>query len=276
MDERFEKSVFDKLKIRDKIDFLKNIGKSLGFEFESLHNYKKWDMFTTSGEFCIDGYSFVFIPMSDTYIGWDGELYGLSEKEQKCILLDFEEYGMSCSIEDYLNECLQRRRKVSIGPMLAGKHLRGLRNFDQDDTKLGYDAFLSILNNKGYSLPDSNEWEYLSGGERSSIFPWGNDVMEKIDKLLGPAEQSNIKSLLQDENHLGLHIAYDPYVSEIILSSHFEIRGGDGGSALCGGLCPFLGFLPLSPHYVENQDLDGHINGIRQGYRPVIRLASLL
>lgn len=276
MDERFENEVFDKLRLSEKNAFLKELGKKLGVKFISLHNYQKWERTSTSGEFCIDGYNFVFLPRTETVLGWDGSIDGITEKEKENIFSDFEEFGIDSRIEDYLDGYLSRRRKVVVGPMLVGKNLRGYKDLKLENSQIGYDSFLALLKEKGYSLTNSDEWEYLAGGDQGSIFPWGNGVMENTEKLLGPSRQKGVSSFLEDENHLGLHIAYDPYTREIILSSRYETRGGDGGCALCGGLCQFLGFLSISPHYVDCENSNETFNTIYGGWRPVIHLNSLL
>lgn len=39
----------------------------------------------------------------------------------------------------------------------------------------------------------------------------------------------------------------------------------------CGGLGPFLGFLPCSPHYKPEVHEDDVLNGDYDFYRPIIR-----
>ena len=48
--------------------------------------------------------------------------------------------------------------------------------------------------------------------------------------------------------------------------------GGDGGCNICGGLEPFLGFLPCSPHYKPEVQEDNALNGDYDFCRPIIRV----
>ena len=50
--------------------------------------------------------------------------------------------------------------------------------------------------------------------------------------------------------------------------------GGDGGCNICGGLGPFLGFLPCSPHCKPEVQEDKELNGDYDFYRPIIRLEN--
>ena len=52
--------------------------------------------------------------------------------------------------------------------------------------------------------------------------------------------------LYTSPNFFGLSIAYDPYMREVVQADSLTTCGGDGGCNICGGLGPFLGFLPLS------------------------------
>ena len=53
---------------------------------------------------------------------------------------------------------------------------------------------------------------------------------------------------MEQPNFFGLSIAYDPYMREVVQADKLTTCGGDGGRSICGGLGPFLGFLPCSPH----------------------------
>ena len=45
-------------------------------------------------------------------------------------------------------------------------------------------------------------------------------------------------------------------------------------SYICGGLGPFLGFLPCSPHCKPEVQEDNELNGDYDFYRPIIRLEN--
>jgi len=51
--------------------------------------------------------------------------------------------------------------------------------------------------------------------------------------------------------------------------------GGDGGCNICGGLGPFLGFLPCSPHYKPEVQEDNVLDGDYDFYQPIIRMENV-
>ena len=58
----------------------------------------------------------------------------------------------------------------------------------------------------------------------------------------------------------------------LVISLGLAACGGDGGCNICGGLGPFLGFLPCSPHYRPEVQEDNELDGDYDFYRPIIRV----
>ena len=79
---------------------------------------------------------------------------------------------------------------------------------------------------------------------------------------------------MEQANFFGLSIAYDPYKRELVDGKTLTTCGGDGGCNICGGLGPFLGFLPCSPHCKPEVQEDNELNGDYDFYRPIIRLEN--
>ena len=79
---------------------------------------------------------------------------------------------------------------------------------------------------------------------------------------------------MEEPNFFGLSIAYDPYMREVVQADRLTTCGGDGGCNICGGLGPFLGFLPCSPHCKPEVQEDNELNGDYDFYRPIIRLEN--
>ncbi|MEY8238410.1 hypothetical protein AALA36_22435 [Lachnospiraceae bacterium 66-29] len=98
------------------------------------------------------------------------------------------------------------------------------------------------LESEGFSLPDGDIWEYLSGGENGALFAWGNRLPREDE--LGWSGKPN---------GFGLHIGYDSegYHMEIIKDSLWPFRGGDGGEIACYGDMQVLNELVGSPHFVS-------------------------
>ena len=139
-----------------------------------------------------------------------------------------------------------------------------------------YDALLAMLENRGFSLPTADEWAYLCGGGCRTLFPWGDglDYSMRLRWFEDMDEDENRPYDMEEPNFFGLSIAYDPYMREVVQADRLTTCGGDGGCNICGGLGPFLGFLPCSPHCKPEVQEDNELNGDYDFYRPIIRLEN--
>ena len=139
-----------------------------------------------------------------------------------------------------------------------------------------YDALLAMLENRGFSLPTADEWAYLCGGGCRTLFPWGDglDYSMRLHWFEDMDEDENRPYDMEEPNFFGLSIAYDPYMREVVQADRLTTCGGDGGCNICGGLGPFLGFLPCSPHCKPEVQEDNELNGDYDFYRPIIRLEN--
>ena len=136
-----------------------------------------------------------------------------------------------------------------------------------------YDALLAGLEKQGLSLPTADEWAYLCGGGCRTLFPWGDgmDYSMHLHHFESPEDEDKPFDM-EEPNFFGLSIAYDPYMREVVKAGALTTCGGDGGCNICGGLGPFLGFLPCSPHYKPAVQEGGALNGDYDFYRPIIRV----
>ena len=139
-----------------------------------------------------------------------------------------------------------------------------------------YDALLAMLQKQGFSLPTADEWAYLCGGGCRTLFPWGDglDYSMRLHWFEDMDEDENRPYDMEEPNFFGLSIAYDPYMREVVQADRLTTCGGDGGCNICGGLGPFLGFLPCSPHCKPEVQEDNELNGDYDFYRPIIRLEN--
>ena len=139
-----------------------------------------------------------------------------------------------------------------------------------------YDELLAMLENRGFSLPTADEWAYLCGGGCRTLFPWGDglDYSMRLHWFEDMDEDENRPYDMEEPNFFGLSIAYDPYMREVVQADRLTTCGGDGGCNICGGLGPFLGFLPCSPHCKPEVQEDNELNGDYDFYRPIIRLEN--
>ena len=139
-----------------------------------------------------------------------------------------------------------------------------------------YDELLAMLENRGFSLPTADEWAYLCGGGCRTLFPWGDglDYSMRLHWFEDMDEDENRPYDMEEPNFFGLSIAYDPYMREVVQADRLTTCGGDGGCNICGGLGPFLGFLPCSPHCKPEVQEDKELNGDYDFYRPIIRVEN--
>jgi hypothetical protein len=129
----------------------------------------------------------------------------------------------------------------------------------------------------GFRFPASDEWEYACGGGAPTLFRWGDHVPcdryptdvspAEADwrrqwalsggKLEPPAEEfTSDWNCHRQPNAFGLSIASNPYQWELLSETGFT-RGGDGGSAICGGAGFFVSWLPLATAWFD-ENCCGH------------------
>ena len=160
--------------------------------------------------------------------------------------------------------------------------LAGRARFERDSDswqvslyhEVDYLDFQNLLQKQGFSLSTADEWAYLCGGGCRTLFPWGDglDYSMRLRWFEDMDEDENRPYDMEEPNFFGLSIAYDPYMREVVQADRFTTCGGDGGCNICGGLGPFLGFLPCSPHCKPEVQEGNALNGDYDFYRPVIRL----
>ena len=142
--------------------------------------------------------------------------------------------------------------------------------------EVDYLDFLHLLQKQGFSLPTADEWAYLCSGGCRTLFPWGDglDYSMRLHWFEDTEEDEDRPYDMEEPNFFGLSIAYDPYMREIVQADALTTCGGDGGCNICGGMGPFLGFLPCSPHCKPERQEDNALNGDYDFYRPVIRVEN--
>ena len=140
--------------------------------------------------------------------------------------------------------------------------------------EVDYPDFQNRLQKQGFSLPTADEWAYLCGGGCRTLFPWGDglDYSMRLHWFEDMDEDENRPYDMEEPNFFGLSIAYDPYTREVVQADRLTTCGGDGGCNICGGLGPFLGFLPCSPHCKPEVQEDNALNGNYDFYRPIVRI----
>lgn len=145
---------------------------------------------------------------------------------------------------------------------------------------------------EGFAILTEDEWEYLYGGGSRTLFPWGDSFdytmkvrhFGELQRAAGEEDNNTDGGLraverpydLELPNSFGLHFLGDPYQCELTVSADGVVRGkgGDGGSAICGGLGVLLGYLPTATAYrdpyageLEWPELIGYFH-----FRRIVRL----
>lgn len=120
---------------------------------------------------------------------------------------------------------------------------------------ISYLDFLKQLSSEGFELPTEDEWEYLCGGGRRTLFAWGDsfDFSMHVHHFEEPEDLDKPYDM-ELPNMFGLSIAYDPYLLEVVKDKSPRFKGGDGGVNVCGGMGVVLGYLPCSPYYAAIND----------------------
>lgn len=150
---------------------------------------------------------------------------------------------------------------------------------------------LAHFQTTGFRLLTSDEWEYVCAAGSRALFRWGDDC--PCDRY--PTENSSAERRRKTEwalsggtreykpdpvawvinrqpNAFGLMIAQSPYECEVVAEEGL-VRGGDGGSSICGGVGFFMGWLPLASAYLDKESigwLDADLSNLR--VRRVIQL----
>jgi len=146
------------------------------------------------------------------------------------------EFNTESEMTEYSGRCRFQRTKTD--PLLYNVYVHE-RTTRED--------LIAQLHTDGFSLPSEDQWEYLCGAGRGTLFPFGS----RFDAQWRYAHMSEEgENVLEQPNMFGLTIAYDPYKYETV-DSPCHVKGGDGGGALCGGEPFIYTMLPLATYWRE-------------------------
>lgn len=177
---------------------------------------------------------------------------------------------------------IEELRKESHHTVIYNKRLKLIKVGNQivayTYDKIGYTELIKKVESEvGFSLPTEDEWEYLCGGGKTTLFPWGNSFDFEKMNLKHFETQPNEPYTLEQPNHFGIFIAFDPYKYEVV-KSPYMLKGGDGGCNICGGLGVIMGYLPVSTYFRGYNGIDdeleykNEIGGEYTSYRRIFRL----
>ena len=312
INEKLSRPQFNQMDTTEKQALMESLAARYDMTFLGLHTFDRWGQSCTTGIFKKDGREFVFVPGDTVTLGWEQFAVGLNQESREELEYLFREWEMERDPEEMIRESMAPVRQVAIGPMLVGRELEELcwepvkmddprltahpdwlkkfRDFAWSDldsltlhqsariertekgfqiwiyNQMDYDSLMEQMEKQGLSLPTANEWAYLCGGGCRTLFPWGDgmDYSMHLHHFESPEDEDKPFDM-EEPNFFGLSIAYDPYMREIVKADVFTT---------CGGLGIFLGFLPCSPHYKPEVQVDKQLNGDYDFCRPIIRVET--
>ena len=236
---------YDILTIDRRRDLLEKVGAENGMAFKGLRRFERWGVYTLTAIFEYKGKEFVFVPGDTVDLGWGCDIGELDSTTRSKIRMDLQKRG-SDDVEGVMRLLTTPLRKATISPMLVQVRAETFEG--------SYGDAVSNID-----LPTSDEWEYLCGGGRNTLFQWGDAFDFKMGSDHYP-ELSGTSRPLEEPNFFGLVIASDPFNVEAVLADGPTFRGGDMGGGICAGYGPVIGYLPCTPHFkTVNRGPDGKV-----------------
>jgi hypothetical protein len=185
-----------------------------------------------------DGLRFALVPGGDIELGWDRAPLQVDDARRDQLSEDLMEFfGVGESFEEFIDDVMTPLRTVSLAPFLIEVEPRMATDYltgdiydyegegEGDEYSSGVAAVLAL---EGFRLPTSDEWEHACAAGARTFFRWGDEWPEGE-----PYGDHTRFTLHQVPNAFGLRIVESSYDVECIAELGF--RGGDGGSAVCGG-----------------------------------------
>lgn len=255
-----------------------------GFKFAVIKRFRLGGLQRQIALFRFKGATFCLVPGGHVTLGFDSERpWKPTPEERSSWRGTAKEYGLKQTIHEMIVESTLRTRSVDLAPLLVENEPRELavEKVSLDDPEVQevlrnhrgkrgiticsgsvrvkklangsivaqrglirtHAELVTEWKSAGFRFPTSNEWEYVCGGGSQTLFRWGDHV---------PCDHYPIDNSRWTQHRrpsiLGVLIASNPYMLELVAESGIT-RGGDGGSAICGGAGFFDGWLPLATAY---------------------------
>lgn len=195
---------------------------------------------------------FVFVPGDTVTLGWKKFAVGLNQESREELEYLFREWEFERDPKDFIRESMAPVRQADIPPMLVGRELEeiGWEPVQMDDPRLRPDWL--------------EDFRKFAATDRDSLTLAGRARFERE----GDGWQV---CLYHETDYLDFQKLLEKQGLSLPTADEWAYLCG-GGCNICGGMGPFLGFLPCSPHYKPEVQEDNELNGDYDFYRPVIRV----
>lgn len=181
---------------------------------------------------------FSLVPGAEVTLGYDpNNPFKPNPEQYKSWLETAEEWEISNDLNSFIQEWTTPLRQRKFEPMLV--------EVSPQEYYENNDKIVKKLADERFRLPTSDEWEYLCGSGKRTLFRWGNFCPSN-----GYPTDCLERELHKMPNDFGLHIADNPCNWEMVAEEDI-IRSGDGGSNICGGLGFFMGWLTLATAFID-------------------------
>lgn len=177
-------------------------------------------------ELDVRGCRMVLVPGGVSELGWAGGPLavdpGVVERYQQ---------EQSLSLHERVRLELGPARSVTLPPFLLEVEARPIASLIDpyaDDVEA---RLAAIIAGEGFRIVSDVEWEHAVRAGATTLFRWGDAWPDGI-----PYGSETTFTGHRTPTALGLVITSDPYAAEV--TSDGTLRGGDGGSAICGGEPP--------------------------------------
>jgi hypothetical protein len=176
----------------------------------------------------VAGVTMALIPGGEVQLGWD-ESSGLGVSPEQLAAWRAEAEGEP-SLAQIARDVFTASRTVELAPFLIELAPRSVEQWlgelDGDDLLAAIRARVVA---EGFRLATDDEWEHALRAGSRTVFRWGNEWPDG-----DPAPDRTSFDGHRRPNAFGLQFLDDPYKVEVV-DAPLSFRGGDGGSALCGG-----------------------------------------
>lgn len=219
------------------------------FVYQGLREFSLADTSHRIGVFLHAGRECSLIPAGRVELGYDASALTPTPKQLSEVRLALDDKSTPPQelLFSLMKDAITPLREVDLSPFLIETQARP---FAEHEEAIGDVDELEEFTHDGLRLPHTDEWELACGAGTTSLFRWGDDCPK--DQSPYDAEPWNLH---RRPNAFGLTLAGNSYETELVVPE--GVRGGDGGSMVCGGGPHYLAWLTLATAHDPSPALFG-------------------